>query len=48
LKCRKCPEDVKEKLKTLKYDKGHWTRRTTGWRQKFFEDVWKRLHGDRR
>jgi hypothetical protein len=48
LKCRKCPEDVKEKLKTLKYDKGHWTRRTTGWRQKFFEDVWKRLHGEQR
>ncbi len=46
LKCRKCPEEVKEKLKSLKYDKGHWTRRTTGWRQKFFEDVWKRLHGD--
>ncbi len=46
LKCRKCPEEIKEKLKDLKYDKGHWTRRTTGWRQKFFEQVWARLHGD--
>lgn len=46
LKCRKCPEEVKENLKFLKNEKGHWTRRTTGWRQKFFEDVWKRLHGD--
>lgn len=46
LKCRKCPEEVKDKLKSLKNEKGHWTRRTTGWRQKFFEDVWKRLHGD--
>jgi len=46
LKCRKCPEEIKERLKKLKYDKGHWTRRTTGWRQKFFEQVWGRLHGD--
>lgn len=46
LKCRKCPDDLKERLKSLKYDKGrHWTRRTTGWRQKFFEQLWKRLHG---
>ena len=47
LKCRKCPDEVKEQLKTLKHEKGHWTRRTTGWRQKFFEEVWKRLHEDR-
>lgn len=46
LKCRKCPEDVKEGLKKLKAEKGHWTRRTTGWRQRFFEQVWKRLHGE--
>ena len=46
LKCRKCPDEIKEKLKTLKHDKGHWTRRTTGWRQKFFEEVWQRLHGN--
>lgn len=45
LKCRKCPEDVKEQLKALKHDKRHWTRRTTGWRQKFFEEIWGRLHG---
>jgi hypothetical protein len=44
LKCKKCPEEVKEQLKKLKCEKGHWTRRTTGWRQKFFEEVWKRLH----
>ena len=46
LKCRKCPEDVKEGLKKMKAEKGHWTRRTTGWRQRFFEQVWKRLHGE--
>lgn len=45
LKCRKCPEEVKEQLKALKHDKRHWTRRTTGWRQKFFEEIWERLHG---
>jgi len=46
LKCRKCPKEVQEKLKALKYDKALFVRRTTGWRATFFEEVWKRLHGE--
>lgn len=44
LKCADCPNDVKEEIKTLKANRGLWTRRTTGWRHKFFVELWKRLH----
>ncbi len=44
-KCRKCPEEIKEELKTLKFEKPTWLRRTCGWRQAFFEKLWHRLHG---
>ncbi len=45
-KCRKCPQDIKEELKTLKFEKPTWLRRTCGWRQAFFEKLWHRLHGE--
>jgi len=45
MKCRRCPDEVKEKLNALKKEKYTWPRRTCGWRQAFFDQVWKRLHG---
>ena len=45
-KCRKCPQEVKDELKTLKFEKPTWLRRTCGWRQAFFEKLWRRLHGE--
>jgi len=45
MKCRRCPDEVKEKLNNLKKEKYTWPRRTCGWRQAFFDQVWKRLHG---
>ncbi len=44
-KCRKCPQEVKDELKSLKFEKPTWLRRTCGWRQTFFEKLWERLHG---
>lgn len=46
MKCRRCPEEIKEKLNNLKKEKYNWPRRTCGWRQAFFDQVWKRLHGE--
>ena len=43
MKCRRCPQEVKDKLNELKKEK-YYTRRTCGWRQSFFETVWKRMH----
>lgn len=43
LKCRKCPQEVKDKLQRLKTEKQPWLRRTCGWRQMFFDKVWERL-----
>jgi len=45
-KCRKCPQDVKNHIKTLKCNKSTWLRRSCGWRQAFFRKVWKRLHDE--
>jgi hypothetical protein len=45
MKCRRCPQEVKDKLNALKKEK-YYTRRTCGWRQSFFETVWKRMHED--
>ena len=45
LKCRKCPEHVKEKLVALKVEKGRSPRLEPGWRKIFFDKVWARLHG---
>lgn len=45
MKCRRCPQDVKDKLERLKREKYPWPRRTSGWRQSFFDKIWERLHG---
>lgn len=45
LKCRKCPEHVKEKLVALKLEKSRSPRLEPGWRKIFFDQVWTRLHG---
>eukprot|EP00537_Pseudo-nitzschia_pungens_P000446 CAMPEP_0172362988 /NCGR_PEP_ID=MMETSP1060-20121228/6462_1 /TAXON_ID=37318 /ORGANISM="Pseudo-nitzschia pungens, Strain cf. cingulata" /LENGTH=694 /DNA_ID=CAMNT_0013085627 /DNA_START=81 /DNA_END=2165 /DNA_ORIENTATION=- len=44
LKCRKCPENVKERLVQLKIEKSRAARLEPGWRKVFFDKVWKRLH----
>eukprot|EP00536_Pseudo-nitzschia_multiseries_P013729 jgi/Psemu1/291033/fgenesh1_pg.606_\ len=44
LKCRKCPEPVKERLVQLKIEKSRAARLEPGWRKVFFDKVWKRLH----
>jgi hypothetical protein len=46
LKCRKCPIYTKEKLASLKDEKGRTPRLEPGWRKIFFDKVWRRLHGD--
>ena len=45
LKCRKCPDEVKDRLVQLKVDKGRSPRLEPGWRKIFFDKVWSRLHG---
>eukprot|EP00934_Nitzschia_sp_Nitz4_P001414 Nitzschia sp. Nitz4//scaffold151_size53849//17389//19320//NITZ4_006718-RA/size53849-processed-gene-0.58-mRNA-1//1//CDS//3329537129//1414//frame0 len=45
LKCRKCPEQVKDQLVQLKIEKGRSPRLEPGWRKIFFDKVWSRLHG---
>lgn len=45
LKCRKCPDQIREKLLALKVDKGRSPRLEPGWRKIFFDKVWERLHG---
>lgn len=45
LKCRKCPDSVKEKLVALKVEKSRSPRLEPGWRKIFFDKVWHRLHG---
>jgi hypothetical protein len=47
LKCRKCPIYTKEKLVSLKEEKGRTPRLEPGWRKIFFDKVWDRLHGDK-
>jgi hypothetical protein len=47
LKCRKCPIYTKEKLASLKDEKGRTPRLEPGWRKIFFDKVWSRLHGDK-
>jgi len=44
LKCRKCPEAVKEQLIQLKIEKSRAARLEPGWRKVFFDKVWHRLH----
>ena len=45
LKCRKCPDQVKDRLVQLKIEKGLSPRLEPGWRKVFFDKVWGRLHG---
>ena len=45
LKCRKCPESVKDRLVHLKIEKGKSPRLEPGWRKVFFDKVWGRMHG---
>ncbi len=45
LKCRKCPEPVKDQLVQLKIEKSRAARLEPGWRKVFFDKVWQRLHG---
>ena len=45
LKCRKCPEQVKDRLVQLKIEKSRSPRLEPGWRKVFFDKVWGRLHG---
>ncbi|CAB9518760.1 expressed unknown protein [Seminavis robusta] len=45
LKCRKCPDAIKEKLVALKVEKSRAPRLEPGWRKLFFDKVWQRLHG---
>jgi len=44
LKCRKCPEMVKDQLVQLKIEKSRQPRLEPGWRKVFFDKVWSRLH----
>lgn len=44
LKCRKCPEVVKDRLVQLKIEKSRAARLEPGWRKVFFDKVWQRLH----
>lgn len=45
LKCRKCPDHIKEKLVALKAEKSRSPRLEPGWRKIFFDKIWNRLHG---
>ena len=45
LKCRKCPDEVKDRLVQLKIEKSRSARMEPGWRKVFFDKVWERLHG---
>jgi hypothetical protein len=44
LKCRKCPDAVKDRLVQLKLEKSRSPRMEPGWRKIFFDKVWGRLH----
>jgi hypothetical protein len=44
LKCRKCPDVVKDRLVQLKIEKSRAPRLEPGWRKVFFDQVWARLH----
>jgi hypothetical protein len=44
LKCRKCPDVVKDRLVQLKIEKSRAPRLEPGWRKIFFDQVWARLH----
>jgi hypothetical protein len=44
LKCRKCPNVVKDRLVQLKIEKSRAPRLEPGWRKVFFDKVWARLH----
>lgn len=44
LKCRKCPDQIKEQLLALKEEKSKAPRLEPGWRKVFFDKVWGRLH----
>jgi hypothetical protein len=45
LKCRKCPDHIKDRLVQLKVEKSRSPRLEPGWRKLFFDKVWGRLHG---
>lgn len=44
LKCRKCPDHIKDQLVQLKIEKGRMPRLEPGWRKIFFDKVWGRMH----
>jgi hypothetical protein len=44
LKCRKCPDVIKDRLVQLKIEKARAARLEPGWRKVFFDKVWQRLH----
>ena len=45
LKCRKCPQAIKDRLVQLKIEKSRAARLEPGWRKVFFDKIWERLHG---
>jgi hypothetical protein len=44
-KCSECPDEIKEELKKKRIE-NQQSKRSSGWRQIFFDDLWRRLHGD--
>mmetsp|Transcript_28038 Transcript_28038/g.68273 ORF Transcript_28038/g.68273 Transcript_28038/m.68273 type:complete len:714 (+) Transcript_28038:130-2271(+) len=46
LKCRKCPQPIKDQLVEHKIQKSRSARMEPGWRKVFFDKVWARLHGN--
>ena len=44
LKCRKCPDVIKDQLVQLKIEKARAARLGPGWRKVFFDKIWHRLH----
>ena len=44
MKCRRCPNEIKEKLEQLKDSKSRYPGLTHGWRRIFFDKIWARLH----
>lgn len=44
-KCSECPDEIKEELKKKRIENLQ-SKRCSGWRQTFFDKIWRRLHGD--
>lgn len=43
-KCSECPDEIKEELKKKRIE-NQQSKRSGGWRQAFFDRLWRRLHG---